>query len=67
MHRSEEIAESNGRPTAAIWLAAHAWFEGAVAALASAAQLTDRHPRGPFGLPFPEHRTPVITRRSIRP
>ncbi len=47
VHRSEEIAESDGRPTAVIWLAAHAWFEGAVAALASAAQLTDRHPVDP--------------------
>ena len=47
VHRSEEIAESDGRPTAVIWLAAHAWFEGAVAALASAPQLTDRHPVDP--------------------
>ena len=35
VHRSEEIAESDGRPTAVIWLAAHAWFEGAVSALAT--------------------------------
>lgn len=47
VHRSEEIAESDGRPAAVIWLAAHAWFEGSLAALASAAQLTDRHPADP--------------------
>jgi len=38
VHRSEEIAESDGRPTAVIWLAAHAWFEGAIAALENVAQ-----------------------------
>ena len=34
VHRSEEMAESDGRPAAVIWLAVHAWFEGALAALA---------------------------------
>lgn len=34
VHRSAEIAESDGRPAAVIWLAAHAWFEGSLAALA---------------------------------
>ena len=29
VHRSEEMAESDGRPAAVIWLAVHAWFEGA--------------------------------------
>ncbi|MDP1793973.1 MAG: hypothetical protein Q8K63_07520 [Acidimicrobiales bacterium] len=33
VHRSEEMAESDGRPAAVIWLAVHAWFEGALAAL----------------------------------
>ena len=33
VHRSEEMADSDGRPAAVIWLAAHAWFEGAIAAL----------------------------------
>lgn len=47
VHRSEEMAESDGRPAAVIWLAVHSWFEGALAALASATQLTDRHPVDP--------------------
>lgn len=42
VHRSEEIAQSDGRPAAVIWLAAHAWFEGALAALASAARRDER-------------------------
>jgi hypothetical protein len=37
VHRSEEMAESDGRPAAVIWLAAHAWFEGAIAALSTVA------------------------------
>ena len=35
VHRSEEIAASDGRPAAVIWLAAHAWFEGALSALST--------------------------------
>ena len=35
VQRSEEMAETDGRPTAVLWLAAHAWFEGALAALAA--------------------------------
>ena len=34
VHRSEVIAESDGRQAAVIWLAVHAWFEGALVALA---------------------------------
>ncbi len=34
VHRSDEMAESDGRPAAVISLAVHAWFEGALAALA---------------------------------
>ena len=34
VQRSEEMAESDGRPAAVVWLAVHAWFEGAVGALA---------------------------------
>ena len=35
VQRSEEMAEADGRPTAVLWLAVHAWFEGALAALAT--------------------------------
>ena len=34
VQRSEEMAESDGRPAAVVWLAVNAWFEGALAALA---------------------------------
>ncbi len=34
VHRAEEIATTDGRPAATIWLAVHAWFEGASEALA---------------------------------
>jgi hypothetical protein len=34
VHRSDEMAESDGREAAVVWLAVHAWFEGAAAALA---------------------------------
>ena len=44
VHRSEEMAESDGRPAAVIWLAVHAWFEGALAALVEASPLAERHP-----------------------
>jgi len=37
VHRSAEMAQSDGRPAAVIWLAVQAWFEGALAALANAA------------------------------
>ena len=37
VHRSEEMAECDGRPAAVVWLAVHAWFEGAVAALSTVA------------------------------
>ena len=47
VHQSEEMAESDGRPAAVIWLAVHAWFEGALAALANAPPLAERHPMGP--------------------
>ena len=46
VHRSEEMAESDGRPAAVIWLAVHAWFEGALAALAIVAALAECHPLG---------------------
>lgn len=41
VHRSEKIAESDGRPAAVIWLAVQAWFEGAIAALAALAPRAD--------------------------
>ncbi len=44
VHRSEAMAASDGRPAAVIWLAVHAWFEGAVAALANAATSDERGP-----------------------
>ena len=43
VHRSEEMAESDGRPAAVIWLAVHAWFEGALAALVNTPLPTERH------------------------
>ena len=46
-HRSEEMAKSDGRPAAVIWLAVHAWFEGALAALVNGSPLAERHPVDP--------------------
>ena len=45
VHRSEEMAESDGRPAAVIWLAVHAWFEGALSALATVASSQDHEQR----------------------
>ena len=44
LHRSEEMAESDRRPAAVSWLAAHAWFEGALHALAVVAPRMEAHP-----------------------
>ena len=44
VRRSEEMAESDGRPAADVWLAVHAWFEGALAALAVAAPHQQANP-----------------------
>ena len=44
VRRSEEMAESDGRPAAVVWLAVHAWFEGALAALAVAAPHQQANP-----------------------
>ena len=46
VHRSEEMAESDGRPAAVIWLAVHAWFEGALSALADAGPSAAVHATG---------------------
>ena len=45
VHRSEEMAESDGRPAAVVWLAVHAWFEGALDALSFVAPGADAHVR----------------------
>ena len=44
VHRSEEMAESDGRPASVVWLAVHAWFEGALRALAVVAPHTEACP-----------------------
>ena len=44
VHRSEEMAESDGRPASVVWLAVHAWFEGALRALAVVAPRTEACP-----------------------
>jgi hypothetical protein len=45
VHRAEEMAATDGRPSATIWLAVHAWFEGAIEALATDAIRSDSPPR----------------------
>ena len=44
VQRSEELADSDGRPAAVVWLAVHAWFEGALDALAANAPRSEGHP-----------------------
>ena len=46
VQRSEEMAESDGRPAAVVWLAVHAWFEGALNALAVLPQIEARPSHG---------------------
>ena len=45
VQRSEELADSDGRPAAVVWLAVHAWFEGALDALSFVAPGADAHVR----------------------
>lgn len=44
VHRSEEIAELDGRPSAVIWLATHDWFDGALAAIVNASPPAEHRP-----------------------
>jgi hypothetical protein len=54
VHRAEEMAITNGRPAATIWLAVHAWFEGAIEALATNAARS----KAPLRRGIPSHTLP---------